>query len=48
MTFALETYCPTDDDTGGAARIEEMCVVTDKGCRVITKYPCDELICVDP
>jgi len=48
MTFALETYCPTDDDTGGAARIEEMCVVSDKGCRVITKYPCEELICVDP
>ncbi len=47
MTFALETYAPAKDGTG-AARIEEECVVTADGCRVITKYPCDELICVDP
>jgi Xaa-Pro aminopeptidase len=47
MTFALETYAPAKDGTG-AARIEEECVVTADGCRVITKYPCDELICIDP
>ena len=48
MTFALETYCPAKDGSSAAARIEEMCVVTDTGCRVITKYPCDELIEVAP
>ena len=47
MTFALETYCPAKDGSG-AARIEEECVVTEKGCRVMTKYPCDELICIEP
>lgn len=47
MTFALETYCPANDGSG-AARIEEECVVTENGCRVITRYPCDKLICVDP
>ncbi len=45
MTFALETYCPAKDGTG-AARIEEECVVTKNGCRIITKFPCKELICV--
>jgi len=48
MTFALETFCPTNDGTNGAARLEEMCVVIENGCRVITKYPIEELICVDP
>lgn len=47
MTFALETYAPAKDGSG-AARIEQECVVTSNGCRVITKYPCDELICIDP
>lgn len=47
MTFALETYAPAKDGSG-AARIEQECVVTSDGCRVITKYPCDELICIDP
>ena len=47
MVFAVETYCPSTDGSG-AARIEEDCVVTEDGCRVITKYPCDELICVEP
>ena len=45
MVFALETYSAAADGSG-AARIEEECVVTKNGCRVITKYPADELICV--
>ena len=47
MVFALETYCPAKDGTG-AARIEEECIVTKNGCRVITRYPCEELIEVQP
>ena len=47
MVFALETYCPASDGTG-AARIEEECVITKDGPQVITKFPCNELICVDP
>lgn len=47
MVFALETYCAAKDGSG-AARIEEECVVTRTGCRVITKYPCKDLVCVDP
>jgi Xaa-Pro aminopeptidase len=42
MVFALETYCPASDGYS-AARIEEEVVVTDKGCRVITLYPAEEL-----
>ena len=42
MVFALETYCPASDGFS-AARIEEEVVVTDKGCRVITLYPAEEL-----
>jgi Xaa-Pro aminopeptidase len=42
MVFALETYCPATDGIS-AARIEEEIVVTDKGCKVITLYPADEL-----
>src|SRR5580698_545151 len=42
MVFALETYCPATDGFS-AARIEEEVVVTDKGCRVITLFPADEL-----
>ena len=42
MVFALETYCPATDGFS-AARIEEEVVVTDKGCKVITLYPAEEL-----
>jgi Xaa-Pro dipeptidase len=42
MVFALETYCPATDGMS-AARIEEEVIVTDKGCRVITLYPAQEL-----
>jgi Xaa-Pro aminopeptidase len=42
MVFALETYCPATDGFS-AARIEEEVVVTDKGCRVITLFPSEEL-----
>lgn len=43
MVFALETYCPASDGQS-AARIEEEVVVTSTGCRVITKFPADELL----
>lgn len=42
MVFALETYCPATDGYS-AARIEEEVVVTDKGCRVLTLFPAEEL-----
>jgi Xaa-Pro dipeptidase len=42
MVFALETYCPAKDGFS-AARIEEEVVVTDRGCKVITKFPAEEL-----
>ena len=42
MMFAVETYCPATDGVS-AARIEEEVVVTDKGCRVITLFPAEEL-----
>jgi Xaa-Pro dipeptidase len=42
MVFALETYCPAADGYS-AARIEEEVVVTDKGCRVISLFPAEEL-----
>jgi Xaa-Pro dipeptidase len=42
MVFALETYCPARDGYS-AARIEEEVVVTDKGCRVISLFPAEEL-----
>jgi len=42
MVFALETYCPAADGYS-AARIEEEVVVTDKGHRVITLFPAEEL-----
>jgi Xaa-Pro dipeptidase len=42
MVFALETYCPAKDGYS-AARIEEEVVVTDRGCRVITLFPAEEL-----
>jgi Xaa-Pro dipeptidase len=43
MLFALETYCPAADGRS-AARIEEEVIVTADGCRVITLFPCDELM----
>jgi Xaa-Pro aminopeptidase len=42
MVFAIETYCPATDGYS-AARIEEEVVVTDKGCRLITLFPAEEL-----
>ncbi|WP_341996723.1 Xaa-Pro peptidase family protein [Microbacterium sp. LWH7-1.2] len=43
MVFALETYWPTKDGSS-AARIEEEVVVTSEGCKVITRFPADELL----
>jgi Xaa-Pro aminopeptidase len=42
MVFAIETYCPATDGYS-AARIEEEVVVTDKGCRIISLFPAEEL-----
>ena len=42
MVFAIETYCPATDGYS-AARIEEEVVVTDKGARVISLFPAEEL-----
>jgi Xaa-Pro dipeptidase len=42
MVFAIETYCPATDGNS-AARIEEEVVVTDRGCRVISLFPAEEL-----
>ena len=47
MVFALETYCPATDGVS-AARIEEEIVVTDKGCKVITLYPAEDLPIANP
>jgi Xaa-Pro aminopeptidase len=43
MTFALETYCPSEDGQG-AARIEEEVLVTKGGYERLFKFPCEELI----
>ena len=43
QVFAIETYCPGRDGVS-AARIEEEVVVTDEGCRIITKFPGEELL----
>jgi len=43
MVFAVETWCGAEDGSG-AARIEEMVVVTKDGCEIITNYPSDHLI----
>lgn len=43
MLFALETYAPASDGHS-AARIEEEVVVTADGCKVITLFPCEELM----
>jgi Xaa-Pro aminopeptidase len=42
MVFAIETYCPATDGAS-AARIEEEVVVTDKGCKLISLFPAEEL-----
>jgi Xaa-Pro aminopeptidase len=43
MVFALETFWPSSDGWS-AARIEEQLVVTEEGCRVITRFPAEDLI----
>lgn len=43
MVFALETYAPADDGRS-AARIEEELVVTADGAKVITLFPCENLM----
>lgn len=43
MLFALETYAPAADGRS-AARIEEEIVVTADGPKVITLFPCEELM----
>ena len=43
MVFALETYAPAGDGRS-AARIEEEVVVTADGCKVMTLFPCEELM----
>ncbi len=43
MLFALETYAPAADGRS-AARIEEEVVVTADGCKIITLFPCEELM----
>ena len=43
MVFALETYAPAADGRS-AARIEEEIVVTAEGPKVITLFPCEELM----
>jgi Xaa-Pro dipeptidase len=43
MLFALETYCPASDGRS-AARIEEEVVVTAEGPKIITLFPCEELM----
>jgi Xaa-Pro aminopeptidase len=43
QVFAIETYCPGRDGVS-AARIEEEVVVTDDGCRIITKFPGQDLL----
>jgi Xaa-Pro dipeptidase len=47
MVFAVETYCPATDGFS-AARIEEEVVVTDKGAKVITLFPAQELPVANP
>jgi Xaa-Pro aminopeptidase len=43
MVFALETFWPATDGWS-AARIEEQLVVTADGCRLITRFPAEELL----
>jgi Xaa-Pro aminopeptidase len=43
MVFALETYWPGKDGLS-AARIEEEVLVTADGCRLLTRFPAQELL----
>jgi Xaa-Pro aminopeptidase len=45
MHFALETFYGEGDD---GARIESQVIVTEDGNRVITKFPCEELLVCNP
>lgn len=45
MHFALETFCGEGED---GARIESQVIVTEEGHRVITKWPSDRLLVLDP
>jgi len=45
MHFALETFCGEGED---GARIESQVIVTQDGHRVITKWPSDRLLVLDP
>ena len=42
MTFAIETWCPSEDGSG-SARIEEEVVVRKDGAELITKFPSEEM-----
>jgi Xaa-Pro aminopeptidase len=43
MVFAIETYWPSNDENS-AARIEEEVHVTADGCRLLTRFPAQELL----
>jgi Xaa-Pro aminopeptidase len=45
MHFALETFYGEGDD---GARIESQIIVTEDGHKVITKWPCEELLVLNP
>jgi Xaa-Pro dipeptidase len=45
MHFALETFCGEGED---GARIESQVIVTENGHKVITKWPCEELMVCAP
>jgi Xaa-Pro aminopeptidase len=45
MHFALETFNGEGDD---GARIETQVIVTEDGHKVITKWPCEELMILSP
>jgi Xaa-Pro aminopeptidase len=45
MHFALETFCGDGDE---GARIESQVIVTESGHKVITKWPCEELMVCNP
>jgi Xaa-Pro dipeptidase len=47
MVFAVETYCPASDGVS-AARIEEEVILTDKGAKIISLYPAEELPIANP
>jgi len=45
MHFALETFYGEEDD---GARIESQIIVTENGHKVITQWPCDDLMVLNP